>query len=223
MIEEIFPGVFLDNETKDLLTLNLDRGNKVYGEKLVSFKNNEYRIWNPYRSKLCAMLLKGMVSPIKKGTNILYLGAASGTTASHISDIIGPEGRIYCVEISPHALKKLIVLCERRENMIPIMGDANKPSSYSFLIEDIDLIYQDIAQPNLTDIFLINADAFLKEKRKGVLCIKTRSIDVTKDPNKVFKEEQVKIEERGYRKLYSSTLDPFDKDHVSILVEKEIK
>ncbi len=169
------------------------------------------------------MLLKGMVSPIKKGTNILYLGAASGTTASHISDIIGPEGRIYCVEISPHALKKLIVLCERRENMIPIMGDANKPSSYSFLIEDIDLIYQDIAQPNLTDIFLINADAFLKEKRKGVLCIKTRSIDVTKDPNKVFKEEQVKIEERGYRKLYSSTLDPFDKDHVSILVEKEIK
>ncbi|MFQ6051493.1 MAG: fibrillarin-like rRNA/tRNA 2'-O-methyltransferase [Candidatus Hydrothermarchaeota archaeon] len=223
MIEEIFPGVFLERETGEILTLNLDRGNKVYGERLVHYKNNEYRIWNPYRSKLCAMFKKGMPSPIKKGMNVLYLGAATGTTASHISDIIGPEGRIYCVEISPHALKKLIVLCERRKNMIPILGDANKPSSYSFLIEDVDLIYQDIAQPNLTDIFLINADAFLKKKGLGVLCIKTRSIDVTKDPDKVFKEEQAKIKERGYKKLYSSTLDPYDKDHVSILVEKRIK
>ena len=31
---------------------------------------------------------------------MLYLGAASGTTVSHVSDVVGPEGMVYAVEFS---------------------------------------------------------------------------------------------------------------------------
>lgn len=55
------------------------------GEKI------EYRVWNPFRSKLGAAILGGVDQiHIKPGAKVLYLGAASGTTVSHVSDIVGP-------------------------------------------------------------------------------------------------------------------------------------
>lgn len=51
----------------------------------------EYRAWNPFRSKLAAAILGGIDQiHIKPGAKVLYLGAASGTTVSHVSDIVGP-------------------------------------------------------------------------------------------------------------------------------------
>lgn len=51
----------------------------------------EYRAWNPFRSKLAAAILGGIDQiHIKPGVRVLYLGAASGTTVSHVSDIVGP-------------------------------------------------------------------------------------------------------------------------------------
>ena len=37
---------------------------------------------------------------IKPGAKVLYLGAASGTSVSHVSDIVGPQGAVYAVEFS---------------------------------------------------------------------------------------------------------------------------
>lgn len=77
-------------------TRNLVIGESVYGEKRVSIENDdkekvEYRIWNPFRSKLAASILGGLDDiHIKPGSKLLYLGAASGTTVSHCSDIVGP-------------------------------------------------------------------------------------------------------------------------------------
>lgn len=51
----------------------------------------EYRVWNPFRSKLAAAILGGVDNIwIVPGAKVLYLGAASGTTVSHVSDLVGP-------------------------------------------------------------------------------------------------------------------------------------
>ena len=84
-------------------------GESVYGEKRVSVEVGdgekmdkvEYRVWNPFRSKLAASILAGVDNiHIKPGAKVLYLGAASGTSVSHVSDIVGPEGSVYAVEFS---------------------------------------------------------------------------------------------------------------------------
>lgn len=78
-----------------LATKNMVVGESVYGEKRVSVEDGgssvEYRVWNPFRSKLAASMMGGLDSiHIKPGTKLLYLGAASGTTVSHCSDLVGP-------------------------------------------------------------------------------------------------------------------------------------
>ena len=71
-------------------------GESVYGEKKVSIDGDggekiEYRVWNPFRSKLAAAILGGIDNiHMRPGSKVLYLGAASGTTVSHVSDIVGP-------------------------------------------------------------------------------------------------------------------------------------
>merc|ERR1711957_773836 len=85
---ERFPGVYLNRGASDsIMTKNMVPGESVYNEKRVSVETKdkeetiktEYRVWNPFRSKL---------------------GAASGTTVSHVSDLVGPEGNVYAVEFS---------------------------------------------------------------------------------------------------------------------------
>ncbi|WJX24648.1 hypothetical protein P8452_13732 [Trifolium repens] len=92
-------GIFIAKGKEDaLVTKNLVLGEAVYNEKRVSVQNEdgtkvEYRIWNPFRSKLAAAVLGGVDNIwIKPGAKVLYLGAASGTTVSHVSDIVGPTG-----------------------------------------------------------------------------------------------------------------------------------
>jgi fibrillarin-like pre-rRNA processing protein len=135
-----FEGVFrLDGK---ILTLNLVPGEKVYGEELIKIKDVEYREWVPFRSKPAAAIKKGLkIFPLKKGMKILYLGIASGTTASHFSDIIGKEGIIYGVEISETPLRDLIQVAEKRGNIIPILADARMPEKYENIILDrVDFI-----------------------------------------------------------------------------------
>ena len=93
-----FPEIYwatLEDGSRKLGTKNLVPGNAVYGERLVRFSGYEYRLWDPYRSKLAAAILKGLeIVPICPNYRVLYLGAASGTTASHVSDIVGEDGQI---------------------------------------------------------------------------------------------------------------------------------
>jgi len=198
-----------------LCTENSAKGFKVYGEKLVKQDNREYRMWDPFRSKLAAAILKGLRSmPIRQDSNVLYLGASTGTTASHIADIT--KGFVYCVEVSQRMMRELLPLCTIKKNMVPILGDAKHPQSYAPLIGSVDFIYQDVAQKNQAEILLRNMDYY--KAKDALLAIKARSISSVRDPKAVFKEELGKLRER-YNVLETIDLKPYDKDHMMVSIK----
>ena len=209
---EKFEGIFLINGK--LATLNLLPGETVYGEELVRVGEKEYRIWDLWRSKPAAAIKKGIKEfPIKKGAKVLYLGIASGTTASHFSDIVEKEGIIYGVEFSERVLRELIPIAEKRGNIIPILGDARKPEEYrNIVIEKVDVVYCDVASPDEIELFIRNSLEFLKPKGYGMIAIKSRSIDVLKKPEEIYKEARKKLE-NFFEILDFVRLDPYDKDH----------
>jgi len=209
--------LWLKDKKKILATKNLTPGENVYGENLVKFKNDEYRVWNPTRSKLGAAIYKGTKCPINKSDIVLYLGSASGTTASHVSDIIGPSGLIYCVEISPRVMRDLVFLAEKRKNMAPILESAGRTSAYENLIVQADFMFQDIAQKDQAEIFIKNK-RFLKKGGYAMLAVKARSVDVTKKPNEIFNLVEKKIGEH-FKIMDKKRLEPFEKDHMVFLVK----
>lgn len=212
-MKKIFEGVYKENSK--IFTKNLIPGKKVYNEKLVRKGNVEYRSWNPYRSKMAGAILKGLkYFPIKKDTKILYLGVASGTTASHFSDI-ATNGLVYGVEIAFKPMKNFVKLCQERKNMVPILEDANKPYKYEAIVEDVDFLYQDIAQKNQVEIFIKNMEKF--DIEKACIMIKARSIDISMQPKKVF--EKVKNEiGKHYEIKEAIRLNPYAKDHIAIFI-----
>ncbi len=204
---------------KRVATKNLAIGKTVYGERLLQFEGDEYREWDPYRSKFAAAIRKGLKQiPIKQKMHVLYLGAASGTTASHVSDLVGPEGIVYCVEFSPRAMRDLLRVCENRSNMIPILADARFPETYRMFIGPVDVIYQDVAQPAQAIILVDNAKLFLKNRGFTMLAIKARSIDSSKEISKIFSEEIDILKENGFIVEENiESLKPFDKDHCMVI------
>ena len=151
---------------------------------------------------------------------VLYLGAATGTTVSHVSDIVGKMGMIYCVEISPRPMRDLLSLCALRENLSPILADARNPQSYGMLVTGVDVIYQDVAQPDQTEILLRNARVFLSSGGWAVFMLKARSIDVTKDPQEIFRGEVEALREE-MEPVEVRVLDPYEKDHAMLLLRKK--
>jgi len=219
---ERFQGIYwviFENGTRFLATENLTPGRKVYGEQLVSQGSREYRLWDPYRSKLGALIMKGVKRlPLKAGDRVLYLGAASGTTASHVSDIVGQGGRVYCVEFSPRSMRDLVNnVCQYRPNMIPVLEDARFPEKYRSLVGIVNVIYCDIAQPEQARVLADNADMFLKKGGESFLAVKARSIDVAKKPNEVFKAEVEVLRERGFKIHECLSLEPYDRDHMMVV------
>jgi fibrillarin-like pre-rRNA processing protein len=215
IMEQIFPGVWKDRSR--IMTRNLAPGTRGFSEELVRIKKLEYRVWNHNKSKLCAALVKGMKAlPIGEGGSILYLGIASGQTASYISDIIGKEGVIYGVEISERSIRDLNPLAEKRGNIVPILGDSRKPEEYSW-IEKVDLVYQDVATPDQPEILIRNARAFLKPGGHAMIAVKSRSIDVTREPEDIYQEVEGKLE-KAFEILERIRLDPLEKDHCFFLL-----
>lgn len=217
---EKYYGVYIV-ETEDgaarFATRNLVPGHRVYGEKLFRVGEVEYREWNLYRSKLAGALANGLVEqPIRKGDKILYLGVASGTTASHISDIVEHSGRIYGVEFAPRVMREFILVAEDRKNLFPILGDARKPHEYRHVVETVNGIYADIAQPEQAAIVVDNAKFFLRSDGYLLLAIKARSIDVTKEPSEVYRREINTLKEHGFEILDVVHLEPYDRDHAMI-------
>ncbi|MEB3845148.1 MAG: fibrillarin-like rRNA/tRNA 2'-O-methyltransferase [Desulfurococcales archaeon] len=209
--------VELEDGSLRLATRNLVPGQRVYGERLYKYNGVEYREWNAYRSKLAGALLKGLEElPVREGDKILYLGVASGTTASHVSDIIGPNGRIYGVEFAPRVMRDLLLVVQARRNIYPILGDARFPEKYRHLVEGVDGLYADVAQPDQARIVVRNAKFFLKDGGYLLLAIKARSIDVTTEPSEVYRREVKTLVEGGFDIKDVVHLDPFDKDHAMI-------
>jgi len=214
-VKEIFPGVF--EKEGILLTINLVPGKKVYNERLVKAERKEYRSWNPYRSKLAAAIKKGLKNfPFKKDSTVLYLGASTGTTVSHLSDVM-IEGEIFAVEIAPQAARMLMDNTEGRENVIPIHGDARKHHEYEE-VGKVDALYQDVAQPDQDDILIDNAKTFLKKNGIAMIAIKSQSIDVVAEPKAVFEKVLNKLE-KHFEILEKIKIEPFDKDHLFVVLK----
>ncbi len=210
---------------KHYATLSKKEGYNVYGERIIRYKNREYRIWNPTKSKLGAALHNkipiNIIKKIESSNYILYLGIANGTTASHLEDL-NPNAMIFGVEISPRSIIDLVYMIKKRKsNIIPILENAAHPLRYSFMVAKSDILYVDIAQPHQTDIALRNGELFLKKGGLLFLAIKTRSIDIKKKPVEIVKKEIEKIESYGYEISFSTMLDPYERDHGFVVAIKK--
>ncbi|MFC1801223.1 fibrillarin-like rRNA/tRNA 2'-O-methyltransferase [Nanoarchaeota archaeon] len=203
-----------------IYTLNLTPGQTFFQEKLFKKEKKEYREWDPRHSKLAAAILKGCKNIfIRKDQVILYLGASHGYTPSFVSDIIGPNGYIFGLDLAPRTTRDLIFLCQKRKNIIPIMADANQPDLYIDKVSQADIIYQDLAQRNQAEIFLKNIDIFLKPGGYALLAVKARSIDIKKKSKTIFNEVRQKLE-KDLTIIDFRTLEPFQKDHCFIICKK---
>lgn len=210
----------LEDGAQRLATRNLSPGKNVYGERLIRYEGIEYRVWDAFRSKLAAAILKGLVTvPIKPNHKVLYLGAASGTTASHVSDIVGERGHVFCVEFASRSIRDLVDnVCPYRTNMSPILEDARFPEKYGMFIRGkVDDIYCDIAQPEQAKVLANNADYFLRSSGWVMLAVKSQSIDVTKEPSEVYELEVKVLEKHGFNVQQVVHLEPYDKAHAMIV------
>jgi len=216
-IRRLSPGIFevTVGEKRVLATMNLTPGRTVYGEQLIHDGEVEYRSWNPYRSKLAAALLKEIRNiPITPGSRVLYLGVASGTTCSHVSDIVGTEGHVWGVDFAPRPLRDLIDNLSRyRGNISPILGDARRPESYRALVPGVNVIYADVAQPDQSKIVAGNAEFFLRPGGWVMMAIKSRSVDVNRPPQQVYGEQVKELKDRGFDVVELVELEPYEKDH----------
>ncbi|XP_066575293.1 rRNA 2'-O-methyltransferase fibrillarin [Amia ocellicauda] len=216
-------GVFICRGKEDaLVTRNMVIGESVYGEKRINVEEGEtkieYRAWNPFRSKLAAAILGGVDQiHIKPGAKVMYLGAASGTTVSHVSDIVGPEGLVYAVEFSHRSGRDLLNVAKKRTNIIPIIEDARHPHKYRMLVGMVDVIFADVAQPDQTRIVALNAHNFLKNGGHFVISIKANCIDSTAAPEAVFASEVKKMTQENMKPQEQLTLEPYERDHAVVV------
>ncbi|KAL6972039.1 rRNA 2'-O-methyltransferase fibrillarin 2 [Sarracenia purpurea var. burkii] len=217
-------GVFIAKGKEDALcTKNMVPGEAVYNEKRISVQNEdgtkiEYRVWNPFRSKLAAAILGGVDDIwIKPGARVLYLGAASGTTVSHVSDLVGPNGVVYAVEFSHRSGRDLVNMAKKRTNVIPIIEDARHPAKYRMLVGMVDVIFSDVAQPDQARILALNASYFLKAGGHFVISIKANCIDSTVPAEAVFAQEVKKLQADQFKPIEQVTLEPFERDHACVV------
>ena len=203
---------------KKLATQNLVPGNQVYNEKLVQHKGSEYRIWNPFRSKLAAAIMNDLKNfPFNQKSDVLYLGVSTGTTISHISDIVNQGGTIFGIEHASRVARDFLDrVATHRKNIVPIIQDARRPEEFFSVYKKVDIVYVDIAQPDQTNIAIENCRLYLKSGGYLFLVIKTRSIDVVKDPKIVIKDEIKKLETL-FEIKQTIDLHPYDKDHAMVI------
>ncbi len=187
----------------------------------IDLNSGEKRTWDPNHSKIAAGIKKGIKElPINENSNILYLGAAEGYTISYISDIAS-NGLVVGTDISAHSMQKLYLLSLERKNLIPFLGDSNKPEEFEDIFgkEKFDLIIQDIAQKNQVEILVKNSNLFLKEKGYVLLSLKLSALTQKKDSN--LKEDQLELFRKHFNIVDQRKLDPFEKKHMLLLGQKK--
>jgi len=197
-------------------------GESVYGEKRIATEDEagkvEYRVWNPFRSKLAAAILGGVDKiHMPPGSKVLYLGAASGTTVSHVSDVVGPEGMVYAVEFSHRSGRDLLNVAKKRTNVVPIIEDARHPHKYRMLIPMVDCVFADVAQPDQARIVALNSQYFLKNGGHFVISIKANCIDSTAEPEAVFAGEVKKMQAEKMKPQEQVTLEPYERNHAVVV------
>lgn len=208
---------------KTLLTKSLVPGNKVYGESLVKHGKYEYREWDTWKSKLCSAIIKGASQiGLREGNVVLYLGASTGTTVSHVSDIVTNSGFVFALDFAPRVVRELVFLAEERRNIAPILADAARPEKFADKVCQTDIVYQDIAQRSQAEIFLKNCEWFLKKDGFGLLCIKARSVDISKNPREIFQTTRKQLEQSEMLSIVDyRELNPYQKDHCLFVCKKK--
>jgi len=214
--ESAHRGVFFafEGAKRFLCTKNLVKGFRASNEKVAESGGDEYRFWEPSRSKLGAAIVKGLKAmPIKPGSSVLYLGAANGITASYVSDIVGEKGTVYCVEFSPIAMKDLLRVCARRGNMLPILADARFPERYAEKIGGkVGVIYEDVADKDQDGIMRANAKALLRDGGFGMMAVKARCVDSTASPKIIFERIRNNLS-ADFEIAESVDIGDFEADH----------
>jgi len=184
------------------------RGDPVYGEPT----DGEWRLWDPYRSKLGAMLELGLDTGLVGGETALYLGAAAGTTASHVADFAGPT---YAVEFAPRPMRDLLGAADPRPNLFPLLKDAREPATYAHVVEPVDVIVQDVATRGQARVAALNRQ-FLRPDGRLLAAVKARSEDVTADPGAVFDDVLAELR-ADYEVLATERLAPYHEDHLGVI------
>jgi rRNA 2'-O-methyltransferase fibrillarin len=154
---------------------------------------------------------------IVPGSKVLYLGGSSGTTVSHVSDLVGPTGIVYAVEFSHRSGRDLINMAKTRPNIIPIIEDARHPLKYRMLVGMVDCVFADVAQPDQARIIALNSHHFLKNGGHYVISIKANCIDSTAPAEAVFAKERNKLAEEGLKPQEQLTLEPYERDHAVVV------
>ncbi|KWX14450.1 Fibrillarin-like protein [Giardia duodenalis assemblage B] len=224
-----YEGIFVSHGRGDVLvTKSLAPGVAVYGEKRISVEGTdskvEYREWNPFRSKLgAAVRLNVLDMPIKPGAKVLYLGAASGTTVSHVSDIVGPTGAVYAVEFSQRSGRDLLEVAKARTNVYPIIADARHPYKYRMIVPEVDCIFSDVAQPDQARIVAENAKYYLKANGGMLISIKASSVDSTLKPEAVFAREIETLREHDFKCKEQLDIGEFHRNHAIVVGRFRVK
>lgn len=204
---------------KNLCTINLVPGKTVYSERLIDRDGSEYRVFDPKKSKLAAAIVKGADVQLKENSAVLYLGASTGTTVSHVSDIIGKKGIVFAIDVAPRVVRDLVFVAQQRPNIAPILADAHQPNDYAHRLSKVDWLYQDIAAKDQVGIFLRNIELFLEKNGVAILCLKAKSVDITKKSEAVFQEAR-EVLEKEIDVLEQLTLEPYYKDHCVFVCKK---
>ncbi|PSP58214.1 fibrillin [Halobacteriales archaeon QH_7_66_36] len=187
------------------------QGPPVYGEPTA----DGWRAWDARRSKLGAMLETGMDTGLAGGETVLYLGAASGTTVSHVADFAGPT---YAIEFAARPARDLLDASAPRDRLFPLLKDARTPETYAHVVEPVDVVIQDVATRGQAAVANANA-RFLDEGGLLLAAIKARSEDVVADPSAVFERELDTLRET-YEILETARLEPFHEDHLGVVARR---
>ena len=163
----------MEKNGKELVTLNKS-------------KENKYRIWKPYRSKLAAAIINGIeIFPILKKSKILYYDTFMENTVNHISDIIGMDGKIFIPKNYVHS--NFLQNINSNVTNILIINDIKKST-----IDNVDVLYVDALDKNFLDI-VINSKVHLKNDGYLMLVIKTDEIFENKSSSGQQKDRYKKI------------------------------
>ena len=212
--------IYQEARGKKIFTKSILPEETHFDERIVREGKEEYREFNPRRSKLAAMIMKGCTNAgIRKDDVVLYLGVSHGYTASFVSDIVGKDGLICGIDPAPRVVRDLVFLSEKRKNIVPILANANHPKEYLGRVCAADIVYQDISQKNQAEIFIKNCNLFLKKGGYGLLAVKARSIDIKKRSKDIFVSIRKQLE-KVFTVIDYKILEPFEKDHCMIIVKK---
>jgi fibrillarin-like pre-rRNA processing protein len=217
LMEDIQPGIFREGES---IFTEAASTESVYGENFVEKDGEKFRQWEPSRSKAGAAVKKGVDLGLEKNSEVLYLGAASGTTVSHFSDIL-TEGFVFAVEYSDTVIRNLVEVAESRGNIAPILANARNPEEYEDLVQKkVDLVFQDISQKDQAEILKKNVEIYLKNEGVALIAVKAQSISSTRAPEEVFSEVKDKLSEK-FSILEETKLEPYETDHLFLKMRLE--